>query len=411
MSETSSHATCSHNVVDCINPFEIVRKYRCRECRGIAMCACDEEYGRQFLPHQLSTGTELGTQQRVAVTLGFVERICNECRGLKPEPHPRAALHGATSKVRRYYWREIHMETTRRFSAWKCSSGPERNRAETEATRDRIEDEVVAAFQELHKRSPKYEYQEPSESVVLLENDIEVLSLRASQVKSDEKRAVLDFEGNSVSVEEFAMGYLRNKSYDVVFTESAPFHVLYGAFTWILIQDPADPLVRVVSFGSRTDADAKKKSAEQIWTLLPEDFGTPGYAMRRAGAIDAHFREMIEGSDLLWLFDYWLGPSAQFRQYLWAHRESDVARSRELLRILPQAALLRILRYLVGDYWRRHLGWPDLVAANDAEFFFAEVKFSKDKLSEAQRRWIVDNRSIMDLPFKLIKIHRTSPTE
>jgi hypothetical protein len=33
--------------------------------------------------------------------------------------------------------------------------------------------------------------------------------------------------------------------------ESRPFHVLFGVYFWLLIQDPADPNVRIVGFGSR----------------------------------------------------------------------------------------------------------------------------------------------------------------
>lgn len=38
--------------------------------------------------------------------------------------------------------------------------------------------------------------------------------------------------------------------------------------------------------------------------------------------------------------------------------------------------------------------------------FFAEVKFSKDKLSEDQKQWIKRNYEYLFLPFKLIKIHK-----
>ena len=60
-----------------------------------------------------------------------------------------------------------------------------------------------------------------------------------------------------------------------------------------------------------------------------------------------------------------------------------------LSRCLPEA-VLRILRYLVGNYWGRYLGWPDLLVYKKDDFFFAEIKASKDKLSAEQKRWIVD---------------------
>jgi len=67
---------------------------------------------------------------------------------------------------------------------------------------------------------------------------------------------------------------------------------------------------------------------------------------------------------------------------------------------------LKILNYLVEDYWDRYLGWPDLLIYNDSEFFFAEVKSSHDKLKEDQKNWIKNNTSKLGLPFKLVKVHK-----
>ncbi|MGB5933719.1 MAG: VRR-NUC domain-containing protein, partial [Anaerolineae bacterium] len=169
------------------------------------------------------------------------------------------------------------------------------------------------------------------------------------------------------------------------FTESVPFHALFGIFMWLLIQDQADPKVKVIAFGDHEAFDQGVKG-KLIGTLLPEDFGTPGYALRRATAIKEHFTLLSEQKEeLLWTFDYWVEPSADLRQYLWAHRPQDVTKAREIVSILPADVTVRILEYLVADYWRRYCGWPDMLVHNQDEFFFAEVKSSKDKLREDQK--------------------------
>ena len=43
---------------------------------------------------------------------------------------------------------------------------------------------------------------------------------------------------------------------------------------------------------------------------------------------------------------------------------------------------------------------------NSEEFVFAEVKSSKDKLSEDQKQWIQGNAEYLGFPFKLVKVHR-----
>src|SRR5262249_29626297 len=130
-----------------------------------------------------------------------------------------------------------------------------------------------------------------------------------------------------------------------------------------------DPEVRIVGFGER-GAFEQGQLGKEVWTHLPEDFGTPGYACRRAAAIDEHFASMLAGGteDLLWTFDYWVPHSEGLRQYLWAHRSENVSTARQLVSILPADVIRRILRYLIGDYWKRFCGWPDLLAYKQGEF-------------------------------------------
>src|SRR5262249_49124050 len=148
--------------------------------------------------------------------------------------------------------------------------------------------------------------------------------------------------------------HFEQQGYEVLKTESIPFHALFGIYFWLLIQDPCDPLVRMVGFGER-DAFDRGGNGETVWTLLPEDFGAPGYAQRRAAAIEEHFTIMLRGDrdDLLWTFDYWIGHSERLRQYLWAHRPDDVRKARQIVSILPPDLVRRVLRYLVSAYWQR----------------------------------------------------------
>lgn len=100
---TGSTNRCSHANVSCLNEYDFIRKYRCATCGAVMMCACDEAIGKVFRPRQLKVGQEYGTRNRVPVTAGFQPEICRDCRGLPPEPHPRAEIRGQTSKIRRYY--------------------------------------------------------------------------------------------------------------------------------------------------------------------------------------------------------------------------------------------------------------------------------------------------------------------
>lgn len=73
---------------------------------------------------------------------------------------------------------------------------------------------------------------------------------------------------------------------------------------------------------------------------------------------------------------------------------------------MSPAEIISILDYLVADYWRRYLGWPDLLAFTHDEHMFVEVKSTNDRLSEDQKRWIEDNSTYLHFPFKLAKIRK-----
>lgn len=373
------------------------------------MCACEEEFARRHLPHQLSHGSELHTRKEIAVTLGFQKDICNKCRGLPEAAAPKAELYGRSSKIARYYWREIAFETIKRISKWE-----EKNRTadaigiqhDYQEIYEMIEREVIEEVKIQHEKSPKYVYQEESQSEVISRYSVEVVNLDGTYVKGIEGKGRLFYNGELFSAENFVANHYAKLGYNVLFTESTPFHTLFGIFMWLVIQSPDDPLNRPVAFGDRI-AYEEKRTSKEIWTFLPEDFGTKGYYERRKTAIDKHLLMLREqNSDLLWLFDYWLEPSANFRQYLWAHRDTDITTARRIVEVLSANILIRILNYLVGDYWRKYLGWPDLLVFDASKFCFIEVKASKDHLSENQKLWIQDNHNELHLPFKIVKIHK-----
>jgi len=375
------------------------------------MCACEEEFARRFFPHQLKSGREPNTRHRIPVTGGFQKNICNTCRGIPEEVHPKAPLYGRTSKVVRYYWREIHFETTRRFAEWAGSKGFDdllKAQVEYKEEYKRIEKTVIEDIKRQHEQHPKYVYLEESQSEILTRHQIEVVKLDGVYAKTEDGRAAIIEGGKLFSVEEYAAHHFEKTGHKVLFSESVPFHALFGVFMWPLIQDPEDSEVKTVGFGDRFDFEQGIEGKE-VLALLAGDFGTCGYPLRRSKAIDKHLASLsdIENKDeFLGTFDYWIEPSENLRQYLWAHRKEDVAKARKIVSILPVDATIRILRYLVGDYWGRYLGWPDLLVHDKNDFFFAEVKSSKDKLSEEQKQWIDGNATVLHLPFKLVKIHK-----
>lgn len=402
--------SCDHQSLECLNPFEIIRKYRCNVCGSVMMCVCDEAFGRRVLPHQLREGCELKSQRRIPVTVGFIPRTCKACRGLPEDAHPKAEMFGATSKVLRYYWREIYMRSAELFADWAEARGfDDIVMAQIEHTDvfQTFEKGVIEEIKKEHQQNPKYCYDTQSAEEVLIENQVETIRLDAEYAANEEKgRSRIMFNGETCSAEEFAAAHFRSQGFTALDLESTPFHVIFAVYLWPLIQSPLDPLSRMTSFGDRV-AFENKETGRQIWMYLPNDFGSVGFAERRALAIEEHFYQLPDNkAEWLQLFDLWVEPSSDLRQYLWAHNVDDLVRARKVVEVLSSDILAKILRYLVGNYWGRYIGWPDLLLFRANEILLVEVKSSGDKLRENQKDWIRDNSSILNLPFKIVKIHR-----
>ncbi len=373
------------------------------------MCDCDEDFARKYLPHQIREATELESKERVPVTIGFQKNICDKCRGLSEKAYPVAEIYGRGSKVQRYYWREIAFETIKRFENWSRKEGYSdwlEAMLEHKDVHKEIERKVVKEINELHKRTPKYTYEEESQNEIISKYSVEVIKLEGVYVKTPDRKVSI-LRGKSIcSAEEYVQQYLNDLGFNVLISESVPFHVIFGVLMWLLIQDPTDRLNRLASFGDR-NAFERGTEGKLISTLLPEDFGSSRYYQRRKEAIKAHLESIPEDKDeLFWTFDYWIDGSNAFRQYLWAHRQNDLETARMILSVLPPMTVKRILRFLIQDYYQRYLGWPDMLVFRDEQFFFAEVKSSKDKLRDDQKEWIRNNALYLKLPFKVYKIHK-----
>lgn len=280
------------------------------------MCSCDREVGERFLPYQLSRGTILETQARVPVTLGFVDRVCRECRGLAAESHPMAAIPGRTSKIKRFYWREIMFLTFKRFAERAEEAGLDLKSAHSQDAVDlraEVQREVIEQIKQLHASNPKYDFSELSQSEVLSKYAVEVVRLDASFAPKTQAKGVGIFDdGEIVSAEEFIARKFRQEDWEVVFCESRPFHVLFAVYMWLVIHDPNDSLREMRGFAAKIDhPEYSVTKGNPLWTLHTPDFGTRGYGERRSEAIHQHLDALPQDrGELPWLFDYWIDGSA-----------------------------------------------------------------------------------------------------
>lgn len=152
---------CRHINTVCLNEFEIIRKYRCHNCDAVVMCSCEEYFGTRFLHHQLNEARDAIGRERVAVTHGFQPGICRECRGLPSEAHPAAAIHGRTSKIKRYYWRELLQREIELFGEWALANNFDpllASGADADCAREQASLKALEEIKSLHETTPKYTF-------------------------------------------------------------------------------------------------------------------------------------------------------------------------------------------------------------------------------------------------------------
>lgn len=402
--------TCVHKTVECINPYEFIRKYACVECHHVMMCDCEKDVGEKFLPHQLREGKSLYNQESIVVDLGFQHKICNSCRELPEPASPMAAIYGRTTKLKRYYWREIFFETCLRFDKWARSNGfndiEEAKRVhpdQFEACEKEAHDEIRI----LHEKKPKYNMSTASFDETVKSTKLRVEEVKAKYIKHSSKKALIELDGSNLTVEEYATEHFRRKGFESLFLESRPFHVIFGTFMYLIVEDPFDPKSRIVGGTDVLEIEKGNRQAMFYWSM-PSDFGTRGWYDRRLDVIDEHFEVLLSGGrdQLLECFDYWIERSWKLRNYLWARQRRDVATARKLLEIISPDEVRSVLRYLCRDYWGHYIGWPDLLVYNSRSYFFVEVKSSNDQLSDDQKRWLTNNYQELHFDVELFKIHR-----
>ena len=385
---------CDHKHLRCLNHYDYFRKYLCNECGKVLMCECEKELSITFLPHQTTDALESGTRKRYKVS-GFEPNLCAECRGVKEEPHPRAAIWGQKGKVERFYWREIFKTYCEEALKWGTKTGINfRSIMDFEAHHaeksKELKREAKKHWQDIHKRSPKYDILERTEASFLSKIKIPINEIKAKYIKEEKDGQNIgkwiDQSGQHSSAEEISKQHYEALGYDVRKCERKLISMLVGTFLYTVIQGPDDPRNRIVFRGSTRGWTPKNRNTPNINFLLPEDFGSNEYYKRREKAFNDWF-EVLDNTDLLGDFEMLLEPSTTLRDYLWVNDDSAVELARWALRIIPQEHIMNFLKWSIQDFWSRQPGWPDFLAYKNVEYLFIEVKSPLDELSLEQMNW------------------------
>ncbi len=396
--------SCPHPNPECINHYEIVRKYKCEACGGLFICSCERDFALRHLPHQVRFGCVLETQERVPVS-GFADKMCAECRGAREQPHPKAAIYGVKGKVERFYWREI-LKTQLELSAVQFGQSGSPSAAETR----RLHREALDKWKQIHKATPKYDTSEPTEASFLREiavptrvvvgdySPIEKDGQKVGKWKAPDGRLLSPED--LVALEAEAQGYLALRC------ERTLISCLIATLLGLVIQDPADPEVRSTYRASTSGWTPSKRNTAPIEIVLPTDFGTSGYSLRRADRIQEELAGLADAQSLLQEFDLRLSATESLRDYLWVAEPAVVERTRVALLHLPPEVVLKSVTWAIGHLWDRIPGWPDLLLLSSDAYRFSEVKSPHDELSAEQAQWFRWARGPAAISCEIVRVRK-----
>ena len=283
---------CQHESLTCLNHYETIRKYRCSACDQVLICECDRALGMAFLPHQMTHAKETGSQRRIRVT-GFAPGLCVECRGGTQAAHPRAAMRGQKTKVERYYWREIFRTKCELIADWARLNGlafPSivEFQQEYPAVARALRRDATRHWRARHNTHPKYDTAEETEAAFLRRVSIPTETLIARYVQVDRGNQHLGKwmapDGRAVTAEDFAADHYGRAGLSTLRCERKLVSAWVGTLLAPVIQDPSDPEVRPVLRGSTVGWRSDRRNTGLFRLLLPADFGSETYFVRRASA-------------------------------------------------------------------------------------------------------------------------------
>jgi VRR-NUC domain-containing protein len=384
---------CGHRSVECLNYYELFRKYRCPDCGGVFLCECETDLAHAHLPHQADTAHEFGTGARILVT--GTAAVCARCRGEVDLPHPRAAAPGLKGKVERYYWHEIFIAYCQSVLDYYGYRFPFADIAEFEQTEPMLSNALNTAARQYWQRAHRhraerlYDTKEQSGSEFLAGLAVPARRLTGEYTVALRGQARVgrwtNSSGKPVSVEEFVADWMRSHVGNAFACERRLITVLVAAFFGVPIQ--TDPAAQLVARRSTVGWSPDRTDTPEIAFRMPQDFGSRAYYHQAGDVLQTWIDGLKTADDPLVLYDRLLEESLPIRDCLWVADRDAADLGRKALQIIPRTDLCGMLAWTLADSWERQHGWPDLLIECDDGYLFSEVKAPNDRLSQAQMGW------------------------
>lgn len=390
---------CTHDNLRCLGPYTIFRKYICENCSKVFICECEKEIAQTFLPHQITSGIELGTGVRYPVD-GFLPNICESCRGEPETPYPMR--YGTL--IDRYYWREITKTYYTSALEWiKANKVSIKNIVDFEKRYPKISSslkkDAKKKWRDFHKNSPKYNTTELIDENKLnlikkITEEIKLTSITVKENKRSKQKWIID--GLEYDRIESAIAHhYKTQGFTVWYSELRLISALIGVYC--TLASNYDPGIDLTLKHLTKNWEERNRVDKHSLLTKQMNYGTREYYLRQELEVEQLIKTLNEADDLYSLFESLIDKEKRRLEQqkigapYWTSLDVDeygLNLTRDVVKNLPKEIILKLIEYAVYYFYGNRQGWPDLLCIKDSDYLFVEVKSPTDNLRPEQIDWL-----------------------
>ena len=216
----------------------------------------------------------------------------------------------------------------------------------------------------------------------LPQKELTILNKDVSQLSSS-KKAKFEYNSKELFVEEVAMEYYKEMGYSTIWSENDYWTMIYVLLFWDIIFLKNKKIMKMHYQYYHPDEDL----SDGLPGMMSGTSTSPTFYHSRSEEIAQKINELI-GSDI----------SLKVRESYYEHYGVETRFIRNWgkfsldqltipLKSLTDEQIILIMDRLLHDYNYNWSGFPDVIAFNDDELIFVEVKSKNDTLSDGQIVW------------------------
>jgi len=243
-----------------------------------------------------------------------------------------------------------------------------------------------------------------------------MIHFKSTQIDKDgaENRNAYEYKNEKLTPEQLAVELYDENNFQVLWAENDYWWTVMALLYWDVIFAPVEGAV-VTGSGMISTYDDNFDQLFEEWVKRkngkPFDFGTEHFYIERRGLIENKFKE-LSNKDLVRVieknYDKYHGRLCRPVNDWGKLSKEELS---EPLHFIDNQVINAITLRLISDFHNSRQGLPDLLAWNEEEFRFVEVKNQNDSVSLDQKDWHMFLSEFLGVEVELFLINPSEAKE